>query len=138
MSQYPHTVSGDEISSAMRELIDRLMSLLLEGTHPSLAVLRAQHGASRLRSVEFTGHGFFAAFEVPDQVPRVEPASFTGGNVAMRMSWLETGAGCLLFIREGRLDTLEGYTYGDEAWPAEPVIESIDAVQPVLISNSVA
>ena len=138
MSHYPHTVKGDETSPAMRELIERLMSLLLAGAHPTLAALREQYGSSRVRSIEYTGVGFFAEFDVPDEVSRVEPASFTGGNVFMRLAGLEAGAGCVLFVHDGRLDMLEGFTYGDERWPAEPIVEAIEAVQPIGISSSVA
>ena len=29
--------------------------------------------------------------------------------------------GFTLFVRDGRLSSLEGYTYGDVAWPEEPI-----------------
>jgi hypothetical protein len=37
-----------------------------------------------------------------------------------------------LFVRGGRLATLEGYTFGDDAWPDNAVILSIGDVFPIV------
>ena len=73
--------------------------------------LRAQAARACLASREYTGAGFHCSFEVPAEVPRVSaPSGFELG--------LEHGAGFLLFVRDGRMTMLEGYSY-EEPWPAD-------------------
>lgn len=96
-----------------------VLEKLLAGDHPVLATLRAQATAARLASREHTGAGFFLSFEVPRHLPTVETArDFHFGDVSATVDGLEHGAGFLIFIRGGRLDSLEGYSY-DEPWPQE-------------------
>jgi len=42
----------------------------------------------------------------------------TSGLIAT--TGVENGAGCLLFVRDGVLSSLEGYTYVGEEWPGTP------------------
>jgi hypothetical protein len=44
------------------------------------------------------------------------------GYVNIRVDGVENGAGCLLFVRDGVLSFLEGYTYGGAEWPQHPVV----------------
>ena len=61
-------------------------------------------------------------FDIPAEVARAAPANFQGGAVNIRAQRVENGAGCLLFVRDGVLSFLEGYTYGGEEWPEHPVV----------------
>jgi len=45
------------------------------------------------------------------------------GDVHAELAGLSHGAGFVLFIKDGRLDCLEGLTY-DEAWHAGPQLRS--------------
>lgn len=116
----------------MLKLAERLVPLLIEGDHPALSALRQQFSRVRVKEVELTGHGFYVDFEVPPDVPLAEPKNFAGGDVRLTVQGVKSGAGCVLFVRGGRLATLEGYTFGDDAWPDNAVILSIGDVFPIV------
>lgn len=107
------------------------MNLLLKGDHPILAVLRQQYESAHVFSREFSGVGFFANFEVVGNVPLVEPANFEAGNVEIQLEGVSNGAGCVLFIRDGKLAFLECYTYSDH-WPERIVIRSLSNAMPAI------
>jgi len=96
-----------------------VLDKLLDGDHPVLVVLRAQAERARLSSREYTGAGFFCSFDVPPDVPTLAPErDFHFGDVNAVVDGLQYGAGFVLFVRGGRLNTLEGYSY-EEPWPIE-------------------
>jgi hypothetical protein len=97
-------------------LVKELMPQLLAGDDPVMAALREQYARSRVGAVELSGAGFFADIEVPDDAPMVSPPSISGGDAKIVVEGVQHGAGCVLFVRDGRLSMLEGYTYGNEAW----------------------
>lgn len=103
----------DGLNQLEREVLDKL----LFGDHPVLATLRAQASVARLAKREFSGVGFFCMMALPPHAPTVEdPRSFHLGDVNAEIQGLQHGAGFVLFVRDGRLEMLEGYTYG-EPWP---------------------
>mgnify|MGYP001077083003 CR=1 FL=1 len=100
----------------------QVLEWLLAGRDPVLGSLRAQLAAATIVSHEQTGHGFYLQFAVPECVTRVHEQfgtkpDFCFGDIEASIHALEHGAGFVLWIREGALDLLEGYTY-EEAWPA--------------------
>jgi hypothetical protein len=96
-----------------------VLDKLLAGDHPVLVVLRAQAHKARMTSRELTGAGFYCSFDVPPDAPILETKSdFHFGDVDAKIDGLEYGAGFVIFVRGGRLDTLEGYSY-EEPWPSE-------------------
>src|SRR5690349_20769287 len=96
-----------------------VLDKLLVGDHPALATLRAQAARAWVVSREHSGVGFFCTFEVPADAPRLEALGrFTVDDVNAEVSGLAHGAGFVLFVREGRLDMMEGFSY-DEPWPNE-------------------
>lgn len=103
----------------LEDLERGVLDKLLAGEHPVLAALREQAQRGRLLSRERTGVGFYCSFEVPREVPIVEPRNFELDDVNGELQGLAHGAGFVLFVRDGRLDTLEGFSY-DEPWP--PVV----------------
>ena len=109
-----------------------LLKLLLEGDLPILVVLRDQAARARVVRREFSGVGFFTWFEIPDNVTLAEPPGFAGGNVNIQMEDLAYGAGCVLFIRNGKLDMLECYTNAGERWPERIRLKSLSDALPVL------
>jgi hypothetical protein len=106
------------------DLEDKLMELLLQGNHPTLAVLRQQYSSAKVVRREFSGVGFFTIFEVPDNIPTVIPENITGGNVDIELENLPNGAGCVLFVKKGKLDLLECYT-NTNPWPDRIIIKSL-------------
>jgi hypothetical protein len=102
----------------LNDLERAVLDKLLAGDHPLLLALRAQADGARMTSRKYTGVGFFCDFEVPPDVPPLATRDFAFGDVNASMDGLEYGAGFVLFVREGRLATLEGYTY-EEPWPKD-------------------
>jgi hypothetical protein len=101
----------------LNALEQAVLDKLLSGDHPVLAALRIQAEKARLVGREYTGVGFFCDFEVPMDVPILK-GDFHLGDVTGELQGLANGAGFVLFIRNGRLDALEGFSY-DEPWPKE-------------------
>ena len=104
---------GDDLDEFERAVLEKLLA----GDHPVLATLRGQAQAARLTSREYTGTGFFLSFDVPPDAPLLSTqGDFHFGDVNAALNGLQYGAGFVVFVRGGRLDTLEGYSY-DEPWP---------------------
>ncbi len=102
----------------MTELTDleqAVLGKLLEGDNTVLATLREQAGRARLTKRENTGAGFYCDIEVDGDAPTVR-GDFHLGDVQAEIRGLDHGAGFVLFVRDGRINMLEGYTY-DEPWP---------------------
>jgi len=93
-----------------------VLAKLLAGDPPLLAALRSQAEKARLVSRDYTGAGFYCTFAVPSDVPPLPHLDFQFGAVNAKIGGLKHGAGFVVFVRNGRLDTLEGYSY-DESWP---------------------
>ena len=104
----------------MTELTDleyAVLEKLLAGDDERLMRLRRQLETAIASKREMTGVGFFTTLEVLDPTHRLDERSVELGDVNAEISGLTHGAGFLLFIRNGLLETLEGYTYGDNRWP---------------------
>lgn len=102
------------------ELIREVMGLALSGDGDEAEVLRAQYAVCSLASVEESGKGFFAEFDVPGDAPRLADRRdiwFSGG-VSGDVEHKPGGVGFTLNVVDGVLKMLEGYTYvGD--WPVD-------------------
>lgn len=81
-------------------------------------VLLKQYNSSFIKSREFTGHGFYTDYIVDDSLAIKNNLNFELGNTKAEINGLKFGAGFILFIRNGLITTLEGYSYG-EPWPSE-------------------
>ena len=65
-----------------------------------------------------TGVGFFTDLVVDPVAPSVLPMRQVLSGAGAGIDGVRHGAGFLLFVRDGRLATLEGFTY-DEPWPEQ-------------------
>ena len=63
-----------------------------------------------------TGVGFVTKLDTDVERAPVRPGRLCVGDVTVTIDGLERGAGFVLFVEDGVLDTLEGFTY-DEPWP---------------------
>jgi hypothetical protein len=102
------------------ELERAVLQKLLSGESPILAVLRRQAELASVGTRDLTGDGFMTSFSLPDNV---EPAPVRSGtvrfgDVAAQLPGVKNGAGFLLYVKDGKLDALEGYTY-DDPWPEQ-------------------
>lgn len=103
----------------MTDLEQQVLSLLLTGDDPVVSGLRAQVNGAAVKSREMSGVGFFTTFELPKNLaPVANCKSFKFGDVTATIKGLQHGAGFVLFVKEGFLHLLEGYTY-DEPWPKQ-------------------
>jgi hypothetical protein len=105
-------VYGDPLTPLERDVI----ATLVRPEHPLMDALRAQLAACRIKSREFTGVGFFTHIVVPQRLAVAGIGRLTLSTVAADIEGVEHGAGFVLFIEDGMLDVLEGFTY-DEPWP---------------------
>jgi hypothetical protein len=105
--------------SELTKLEQAVMGKLLAGRDAALGVLRAQlekiSGAER----QETGVGFFLTFRFDDpNVVRLGNDKLTFGDVVAEIPGVKGGVGFLLYVQDGLLHRLEGYTFGGEPWPS--------------------
>ena len=75
-------------------------------------------------SRDFTGAGFMTEFTKSAELKLfTDGTSMRWGKVGAKLNSLSLESGYVLYIDNGYLTTLEGYTYGEE-WPIE--IDAID------------
>jgi hypothetical protein len=80
--------------------------------------LRAQLAIASVSRREFTGVGFYTHFAIPSGAGvRLSSEDAELGPLLADHPDMEHGAGFLLFVREGIISLLEGYSHGDTAWP---------------------
>jgi len=106
----------DDLSQLEFDVLDKLLA----GEDPIVIALRKQLRVARVKSRELTGVGFYTEIELPRDV---EPAPMRSGavkfgDVVADVPGLRGGVGFLLFICDGRIEMLEGYTY-EEPWPSQ-------------------
>ena len=95
-----------------------VLTKLLEGSHPVLDALRAQLPRLCVSRREVTGVGFYTYFALEDEdisAPLVA-GDVRFGDVDADIKGLKNGAGFVLYVRNGRVHMLEGYSY-EEPWP---------------------
>jgi hypothetical protein len=96
-----------------------VIDMMLEKPSEQIEVIRQQLAHAQVGRREFTGVGFFTYFIVPsDTTVRRDLPNMEIGNVDATFPSLKHGAGFVLFIRDGIVKMLEGYTY-DEPWPEQ-------------------
>lgn len=95
------------------------MEKLLAGDHPTLAALRAQFEATVAEGRDFTGVGFFTHYSVPADAPVASPQRFQLTDLHLELAGTAHGAGVVLFIDSGVLETLEVYMWAED-WPEAP------------------
>lgn len=117
-------------------LEDAVLRMLLAGKHPTLAQLRRQFDAATVTSREQTGAGFFTHFSVPASL-RVQRDELCLEDVRGAIVGLENGAGFILFITNGVIDVLEGYSYGED-WPSEVASFTLSYSDPARVSTIAA
>jgi hypothetical protein len=103
----------------LTSLQKQVLEMLLNGDDEVLAILREQAKHGSVTSNKETGVGFYAQFVVPSEIPRAPGhQTFKLADVNGTAANVNHGLGFVLFINDGALAGLEGYTY-DEPWPNE-------------------
>jgi hypothetical protein len=95
-------------------LENAVIGAIVNGQPDSEQCLREQLRCSQLRSREFNGYGFYTNIAVSEDVPGCPGLSRT-----LHASALVDNQSCgfILWIDAGRIDCLEGYPLGGDAWP---------------------
>lgn len=94
-----------------------VLQALFAGDHPALEILRNQARNSKVQERTLTGAGFFSHLELVAPCPRLPSRpSLRIGDVLAEVPGLEAGMGFLVYIDDGLLTALEGYTF-EEPWP---------------------
>ena len=93
-----------------------VLSKLLDGDLPFLVQLRPQLELCIVEKREFTSYGFFTTLAVPGYIPTSPKLDIKFGDVVADIQGLNSSAGFVLYIKNGILDMLEGYSC-DELWP---------------------
>ncbi len=107
-------------------LIKKVMNKLLEGDNIILEKLRTQYDTAEIVSIDSSDVGFFVDFNVNHNGYLSEPMirdSFEIGDVNGSYKGIDYAVGFLLFIREGKISTLEGYTISVDHWPDDEELE---------------
>lgn len=104
----------------VNDLEKAVMEMILEEEIPEKEMLKEQWRQAKIRERRLTGVGFFLDFDIPDNVPRTTTRSDFNSDrgdttVVAHTPELKNGVGFSLFVRDGKLSSLEGYTYED--WP---------------------
>ncbi|MBN1467086.1 MAG: hypothetical protein JW924_00030 [Fusobacteriaceae bacterium] len=106
-----------------KEFENNVMEMLLDGENEILSKLRKQYEHSKVISREFSTAGFFISFTVEDRGELcLEGKSFYIGDVGGIVNGIESAIGFILFIKNGYISLLEGYTNIIDNWPTNEEI----------------
>lgn len=102
--------------NSLNKLEKEIIETALIGSGVVLRRLLDQTQLLQVVSREFTGVGFFTKILQLDRLTIVPVEDFEISDVEGKAATLEYGFGCVLFIRQGQVRTVECFTY-DEPWP---------------------
>jgi hypothetical protein len=131
LTTWPATYTAENAPRNVTGLAELVVPQLLVADHPAITALRAQYTRCSITTVEMTGVGFFVNYAVPDDAPAAVPRDFAGGNAEIQIAGLEYPAGCVLFVRDGKLRMFEVYIV-DDAWPEDDTVLGVERVVPLL------
>lgn len=105
------------------KLMKEVMNMLLDGDSEELKKLKKQFINSK-KIEENSSVGFYINFEVEDdEIYKIENKTFQLGNVYGSVDGQYASVGFILFVKNGKLLMLEGYTNGSiEEWPDDEKI----------------
>lgn len=99
------------------------ISMLLNGDDKVISILRKQFKIAQVGLREYSGVGYFLYFKLAEGSPQLSfpdvIPSFCFGDVGATLILrdLEMNVGFLLWVKNGFIDFLETYTYGNDSWP---------------------
>jgi hypothetical protein len=100
------------------EFEQQLMGMLLSGDDELLEKLRRQYQTAKIESVDRDPVGFFTRYSVPhSEVFFIDRDSFAFGDVFGSVGGVDRAVGFVLFVRDGYISLLEGYTNLVDKWP---------------------
>lgn len=102
----------------MNELEAAVMHMLLAGDIPLLEILRKQLAIATIVERKYTGVGFFTEFSVPLEAERPDGIGrLVISDVHGEVEGVEGPIGFVLFLANGAIGTLEGFSYDGGPYP---------------------
>ena len=100
-----------------------VITVILDGLPTSGDCFRTQIQASQLISRKYTGYGFFTTVSVSADI-----SSCSLLNAQLLAKALVDGQLCgfILWIKDGRIDCLEGYPLGGDSWPEYETFQQVE------------
>ncbi|SFJ99606.1 transposase [Methylocapsa palsarum] len=124
----------EELNSLETAILEKMLS----GNNESFNTQRQKYRSAKVTERSSTGVGFFTHFHVPPNVARLtDREGLEIGDVSAEIVGLKYGADFVLFVKDGAIDTLEGFCY-DEAWPARAIATNIfynGLLRPIIAKN---
>ena len=116
-----------KMSLLEKEIVNAILKCNKE--HHMIDVLYEQYNVASVKNRTFTGEGFYTEFNIEDanEIAKLE-LEFQLGGIYAEIEGLECGAGFILYVKNGIISTLEGYSYG-EHWPNDAKLKKIFTVQ---------
>lgn len=109
----------------LTELEKAVLEMTLDKPGEPYETIRQQLAHARITARELTGVGFMTSLEVPADSPaRRDLPDMHLGDVGAELPGVKHGAGFVLFIENGVVCQLEGFTY-DDPWPDDVDIFSL-------------
>jgi len=101
----------------LNELEIAVLEMMLVGDHPLLNEMRRQLAVCHVGGRDYTGHGFFTSLQVDtNTVTFPQLRRLVLGDIMVDAEGLEDSGGFALFIKDGLISTLEGFSFAD-IWP---------------------
>jgi hypothetical protein len=101
------------IEVRLSRLEDAVLRSIASQYPDASSAVKAQRSAARVTDRRNTGAGFYTTFEIDPSCPAITAAS-PMGNVTARVQGLAHGMGFILWLKDGRLNQLEGYSFGED------------------------
>jgi hypothetical protein len=95
-----------EVLSSLEQAVLNAIALQV----PELADALAQHGKISVTARKNTGAGFYTTFDASHHSP-IEGVASPLGRVGTSVAGLKHGMGFLLWLRDGHIYQLEGFSY---------------------------
>lgn len=106
-----------------KKLVEKVMNMLLDENSEEYVKLKKQFQKAKLKE-ETSDVGFYINFEVDDEKDFINNKSFQIGDVYGTVDKQFASVGFVLFIKDGHLLMLEGYTNGVlDKWPDDDKIQ---------------
>jgi hypothetical protein len=104
-----HKLRPMEVLSSLEQAVLNAIALQVPEVADALA---GQQGKVRVTARENTGAGFYTTLDVSHRSP-IKGVASPLGDVGATVVGLEHGMGFLLWLRDGHIHKLEGFSYGE-------------------------
>lgn len=100
-------------------LANQVMTMLLDGNDEVLLMLRKQYKKSAVVSEEYSEVGFYIDYQIDKglKVSDEYNGTFQIGDVDGEVNNINEALGFILYVKNGYLTMLEGYTNIIDSWP---------------------